>query len=110
MKEVINFCVAHYELIISAVLCLISVVIQLLKKRSTTNTIDTIKKDVLLVLPSLINSVEIDGHGTSKKQAVLDALEKLIKKRYKLDDVNFLHDFISDALEDILSTPTKKGD
>lgn len=107
MDQVIEFLKIYYREIIEFTVLIVSVVICLVKKRPCVNQIDTIKQDVLGLLPSLINSVEVPGNGAQKKSTVMSLINKYVSHRYHIDlDLTF----VESAIEDILSTPTKKGE
>ena len=111
MEKVIEFLTLYYREIIDISVLIISVVICLIRKRPCINEIDSIKKDVLDYLPTLICLVEKPGDGAQKKSTVMDLLFAYIYKKYHIDefDDTFIK-FVEDAIESILSTPTKKGE
>lgn len=111
MKEIIDFIVKYWREIASLVVLLISVLIQLVKKKPVLNKLDEIKEDVLEILPILINKVEEPGNGQRKKNAVLQLVKQYMKKRWCLKDCpEWLELWVDDSIENILSTPTKKED
>lgn len=107
---IVDFLKSYYKEIIEVSILIISVVIALIRKRPLYNEIDTIKKDALDLLPSLIISVERDGHGAEKKQAVLDLLFAYLSKKYHFQKTDEMINYFSDVIENILSTPSKKGE
>lgn len=106
---IIEFCKTYWREILSCLTVLITVVIQLLKKRPSYNLLDAIKEDILGILPELICAVEIDGNGQRKKNAVIDAVKSFVEKKYGISLPDKLLIYVSNAIEDILSTPQKKG-
>lgn len=107
---IFDFLKSYYKEIIEVLILIISVVIALIRKRPSYNEIDTIKKDALDLLPSLISSVERDGHGAEKKQAVLDLLFAYLSKKYHFQKTDEMINYFSDVIENILSTPSKRGE
>lgn len=103
-----SFIKNHYELIISCVLVLLSLILQLLKKKPVLNKLAEIKARILEVLPLLIQKVEVPGDGSTKKVLVLKEIQLLVAKEFKFFDFNVLLDFVSQAIEEILSCPQKK--
>lgn len=103
-----DFIKDHYELIVSIVLVLVSLILQLLKKKPIINKMAEIKARILEVLPLIIDSVEVTGQGSTKKVLVLKEIQLLIAKEFKVFDFDLFADFVSDAIENILACPQKK--
>lgn len=110
MKEVLQFCLNYWREILAVCSVIITVVLYLVKRRPLVNLIDTIKEDALELLPVLINKVEKDGSGQQKKATVLEAVIQYIEKKYKTAVSPYIVAWLSDMIESILSTPTKKGE
>lgn len=106
----IEFIKNHYELIGSIILVLISFILTLVKKKPSFNLIDSIKSYVLEILPKLINQVEVPGKGSTKKNLVLKLIAVELAKKFNFYDFASLEAWISEQLENILSTPSKKED
>lgn len=98
----------HYELIGSILLILISIILTLVKKKPVINKIDEVKAYILEVLPGIIKEVECPGHGIDKKLLVLNSVKLLIATKFNFYDFESIKLFVSEAIENILSTPTKK--
>lgn len=98
----------HYQLILSILLVLLSLVLQLLKKKPVLNKLAEIKQRILEVLPFIIDSVEVKGEGSSKKILVLKEIQLLLAKEFKVYDFTVFEDFVSQAIENILMCPQKK--
>ena len=107
---ILDFLRTYYKEIVEISVLIISVVICLIKKRPGVNEMDSIKKDVLERLPMFIALVESPGNGAQKKQQVLDLLSCYVRKIYHVDLTDDLFLFFGDRIEDILSTPKKKGE
>ena len=107
---ILEFLKTYYKEIIEFSVLIITVVIALIRKKPTYNELDTIKKDALENLPSLISLVEAPGNGEQKKQAVLDLLSAYCRKKFGFVLTDDLILFFSEAIESILSTPKKKGE
>lgn len=110
MEKVIEFLTLYWREILDLAVLIISVVLCLIRKRKVINEIDTIKQDVLGVLPVLMNSVEKPGDGAQKKSTVMSLVAAYVKKKYKIELDGSLVSYIDNAIENILSTPTKKGE
>ena len=106
--DVLEFLKTYYKEIIEISILFISVVICLVRKRPCVNEIDIIKEDVLEKLPSFISVVESPGNGAQKKKAVIDLVSLYVRKTYKISIPDSLVPFLENAIESILSTPTKK--
>lgn len=98
----------HYELIAAVVLVLVSIILTIIKKKPVLNKIDEVKAYILEALPGIIKEVECPGHGIDKKLLVLNSIKLLIATKYNFYDFESLKMFVSEAIENILSTPTKK--
>lgn len=111
-KEILHFIKENYEVIILVGACLLDLVLFLvgvLKKKKTTPL-----GQVVQVLPIMIRKAEEklgSGNGALKKQFVMDAALNFYQRLtgVALTDDSCLADEISHAIEEILSTPTKKG-
>lgn len=104
----IDFLKAHYELIVSCLCLLISVFLTLIKKKPSYNKLDEIKSYILSVLPLLISNVECPGNGETKKALVIKEVQLLLAKNFGFTSYDYISVFVSNAIEDILRTPTKK--
>lgn len=106
---ILNFIVQYWKEILTVLGVIITIVLYLVKRRPKVNLLDTIKEDVLELLPVLINKVECDGNGQRKKNAVIDFVNKYLQKKYQVQISPYLSEWLSDAIESILATPQKKG-
>lgn len=104
----LEFIKNHYELIGSCLLLLISVLINIFKKKPIYNKLDEIKTYILELLPSIIDSVEVAGNGSKKKNLVLKEVQLAIAKRFGFTAFEEIEGFVSEAIEAILATPQKK--
>lgn len=109
MKE---FFLQNYKYIIVGLCWLLNFIILLLKKNKLVVK-DTIFENLLLMLPTLIKQAEESGGtGSDKKALVLSyALNWLVSFTSKtFEEIKSLYaDRVSRAVEEILSTPQKKG-
>lgn len=110
MEKLIEFLSFYWREIFDLAVLFISVVLCLIRKRPVVNEMDTIKNDILGVLPVLINSVEKPGEGAQKKSTVMNLVAAYVKKKYKIDLDGSLISYIDNVIENILSTPKKKGE
>lgn len=109
-----DFIKANWQLLVSGIVGLISVICYLLKKPVDSSLWTTITNKVFATIPTLINTVEHDGDGKAKKAQVIDACivlyEKLLKRSLTSDELASVTSDLSDEIELILSTPQKKGE
>lgn len=103
-----DFILDNYSWIISIILAIATLIIHLLKKKPVFNKIDEVKDFILEALPFIINAVEVPGQGSNKKDLVLKEIRLLIAKRFNFFDWESIEEFVSAAIENILSTPKKK--
>ena len=107
-KLIYEFIITYWREILTVFATIITVVLYLVKRRPKINLLDTIKEDVLELLPVLINKVECNGNGQRKKNAVIELVNKYLQKKYQVQISPYLAGWLSDAIESILTTPTKK--
>lgn len=112
MEIIRQFIVDNWQWLCSVVIAIGIFALQLLKKRPDANYWTSIKEAILEMLPALINAAEKSGlSGERKKVYVLTMVWKFIKASYNDIDVcveNDLRKWIDEAIERILTTPTKK--
>lgn len=108
-NELIEFIKNYWLLlVVFMVFLIILLIISLItKKKPVINLMDSILKDVLELLPMLINKVEVPGNGSTKKNLVLVAVHEYLVKKYGYLDFSQLEKQVSNYIEDILSTPKK---
>lgn len=95
----------NWKLFLLVLLALCELVLFILSLTKKAVKIDSLKEKILNLLPFIISIAEDlfgSGLGSVKKDYVL----KVVKKVLSLD--NSYDSFISEALENILSTPHKK--
>lgn len=114
MKDFINWCVQHWQFLLSIFGILASILILIFKPRTKANTWDSIIEDILSLVPGFIYEAEmLLINGQSKKRLVIDTALKYAKNRLgrSLSDyeVNDITNRISTQIEAILFCPTKKG-
>lgn len=109
MKVIIDWVVAHPEIITSAIGLIISIVICCIRKKPI-KVIDTFKEKILLQLPTVISEAEQKfgaGHGEDKLKFVIDFFTwSFDQEGVKIGDS--YKKFIKLMVEQILSTPHKK--
>lgn len=112
MQEFGNFLAQYWQLIVTVILMIISTVIALIRKKPTTvKVVDTVKSLILEAVPEAINKVE-KYDGIDKLKAAVAFLITYISKLTDMDAVDVranYETFMVDAIESVLSTPTKKG-
>lgn len=103
-----DFIKAHYELIISVACLLVGVFLAIIKKRPVWNDMDEIKAFILSIIPIFIKEVEKPGNGCLKKDLVLKLVQTALAKKFSFYNFDKVEAFVSDAIEQVLSTPSKK--
>lgn len=112
--DYVNFIKEYGGLIFSALLILLDVIILLIKRRpKTLDDFLYCLKSAVEVLPGLISHVERPGDGASKKSDVIQyamaIIEKDLGRTLSDTEYQFAYGQLSNQIECILSTPTKKG-
>jgi len=101
MKE---FIINYWQLLLVGLLAIVEILLLILKKPIK---VETIKEEILRILPFYIALAEKvysqSGSGNEKIEFVLSSIKELLKLDGSLDS------FIREAIEAILCTPTKKG-
>ncbi|QCS36573.1 hypothetical protein [Capybara microvirus Cap3_SP_468] len=118
MQQLIDYVLNHWTTIFQICAICLNVLLTILcfcfKKKPQSNLIDTIYCQVLAALPGLISIVETSGlTGSNKKLKVLenslDLFQSLLKRNLNFDEISKYTDLLSSDIENILSTPQKKG-
>ena len=114
MEAFVEFIQAYWQYLSFGLLFIVEVLVFFLKKRP--QTVDDFKSAVATVcnyLPSFIQKVEVPGRGCEKKEAVIALAFKGIKAIIGRDITNresdYIEEIVSEQIEKILETPTKKG-
>lgn len=107
---ILEFLKTNYQLLVVGLVAIIEIVVFFLKKKPAMNYDDHIKSRIEEVLPSFIKLAETSkSKGSEKLAFVVDLTMKKIRSlRSSKDDVYWM-DYIIYRVEDILSTPQKKG-
>lgn len=99
-----DFIINNWQWIACLVVGTIELFFVIFKK---SQKVDTLKEKILSLLPVLISMAEEllgPGVGSEKKRFVSDLLHRLLRIDSSYDQ------FVSSAIESILSTPTKKAE
>lgn len=110
-----DFLIQNWYYILVAALAIVSFIASLIisiKKKGSSNIIDSVKESILENLPFwCVLSEGLQG-GETKKENVLSLgialASKLLGRKLTADENDFFVAFISEHLEKILSTPQKK--
>lgn len=115
MNTLWSFISQYWEYIIAGVCYLVLLIISILKKK--VKVVDNQLTAILVRLPSIISEAEKEfpssGSGSTKFQFVLQVALKMIcaESDLTIDEAAKKYSSkLTSAIEDILSTPTKKGD
>lgn len=113
MQDLFNFIKNNYSLIIEVVLLIASILILIFKKNLKLS--DSKYREILLKIPGLIVEAESmmpEGHGADKLKYVLNQVLTTLEKTYGswvFSDKHLIC-LTTQFIENILETPTKKGD
>lgn len=107
MQDLYNFICAHYEAIISFVLIIISVVVFILRKKPVDSILSSI---FISAVQAVVVAETTDLKGLEKLNYAVGLVEANLKQNYPDLKVRSYYGFIVKVIEDILSTPQKKGD
>ena len=107
MNEIINILKNNWELIVSVLLFILSFILQLIKKKP----VQDILSDIYHACVSAINETEKSNViGSYQKQLfAIEIVNKYLQTKYPDIDVKRYIGLIVATIEDILSTPQKKG-
>lgn len=105
MKE---FLTTYWFELVLVVLTVVSCVISIIRKKPS-KAVDDVKLIISEVLPGFINLAEMSGVcGKAKLMFVVDSVMKRIKAYVSSKDEQYWMTYISEQVENILSTPQKK--
>lgn len=107
MKQVIDWIIENYKLVVYGLCTLIILFCTILPKKVKVQ--DTVKEAILSMLPELILKVEEPGNGKEKLKAVVEMCAAAISKLFPGVSVSQYIGFIKQSVEAILKTPQKKG-
>ena len=91
-------------------LCLCIELVLFLIKKKPIKVVDTIYQQIYKLVICCIKVVERPGNGSQKKTAVLSMVQEWLAEKHPEVDFQIYLDFASKLIEDILSTPQKKGE
>lgn len=108
----IEFLRDNWKLILEIVVFLASVIFFIVKKKPL-RIVDGVKSRIVKFLPAIIKFVEKDskGKGSEKLAEALAMVHILLYEDFDMneEEVSYYDDFVIERIEDILSTPQKKG-
>lgn len=111
----IDFILSNYKIIIFCFVCFVELVLLVISVIKKNKVADPAISNVICNLPTMVNLAEEKfgvGHGAEKLQFVLGFAISLYKRLTGITitlDSKIASRF-EDAIEDILSTPKKKGE
>ena len=114
MDTIKDFIVQNWQFISSAILAVLTIIAMLVKKKpQTLDDFVLALHQALMDVPYFIQKVEHSGDGSLKKlqvqQLTLDKVKEYLRRSLTKTEINQSLIFIEDAIEEILSCPTKKG-
>ena len=111
MQFVLDFLKEYYYLILLClfvVILLLQLLILLIKKKDPS-----IISNISAILPSLVKDAEAafgSGHGAEKLEYVFQMVRDYIANVYDRTDFSSYKSYVKARVEEILSTPQKKGE
>ena len=112
--EILDFLKEWSPVIVPGLIVFFDVLLLLLKRKP--QTIDDFFHAIEVVvgnLPSYINKVEVPGNGADKRLKVISlarkALLSILGRDLSVSEYRYFETTISGQIEDVLSTPQKKG-
>ncbi len=108
MKQILEFLVKNWRLILEVVCALVALVLFICRKKPV-KVLDTVKECISRLLPYVIKEAEkTDLKGEDKMVFALQTLYALLKDFGYEEVYNNYRDFAREQIELILSTPQKK--
>ncbi len=120
MQEISKFLVDNWKLILEVILLIFLVVLFIVKKKPL-KVVDSVKTFVIHALPTFIKQAEDykDVFEPSRKLSGEEKMQMVLHDCYSLmvdelgipkEDLCLYTSWLHDAIEDILTTPQKKGE
>lgn len=107
MQEVYKFLLDNWQLILSVVLFLVSVIVSIVRKKP----LQDIYSQLYAWCIAAVNVAEKTAlKGDSKKQYALDVVKSFLKDKFPNIKEDYYIHAISVIIEQILATPQKKGE
>lgn len=108
-----NWYVITY-VIISVTFSIITIIFTIRKNRKAVDITNEVKETLLESLPIYISFAEQLGNSSESKKLTaiklsLDCVEHQLGRKLNDDEIKFYEAFVSPKIENILSTPQKKG-
>lgn len=118
MDDIKKFILDNWILLVQVLVSIIVLILGLINvgKKNKSDVGLYIKESILEFLPQVINGAENIGvlTGEDKKQQVIKLtliyIQKLLHRALTQDEYNIYAAFIGEKIEDILTTPQKKGE
>lgn len=113
MKEIFDFLVSYWKVIVLGILVVLDLVLVVLNRRKPVKVFDSVHQVITSILPELIKVAEASycsGHGDEKLEMVKQLVFNYLKSCYgfKNDECLSYDAYITKQVEAILSTPQKK--
>ena len=108
MQEFGKFLAQYWQIILASILTIISAIIALFRKKPVSSVIS----DIYQLVVKAVNAVESEGIlGSEQKKAVATAqVVNGLKALYPSFESKKYITYIHQVIEDVLTTPQKKGD
>lgn len=107
MKEILNFCLENYRLILDLVSIVVLIVFFIIKKKPVNSILEAIYQCALL---AIIDTEKTELKGKDKLEYAVHLVNKWLGEKYPNLDLNRYQYLITNTIEIILSTPQKKGE
>lgn len=111
MEKIVSFLIENWQPVSGLLLALLGLLLTLFKKKPKAYSFMDYADAIVSKIPELINEVEKPGCGSSKKELVISRCLAKLKLCCSCSEreLELAKKFFDKAIEDILSTPHKKG-
>lgn len=110
----LEFLKTYWREILEVVVLTVSIIIATVRKKPSSSLVSDIKARLAVLVPVLVKQVESPGNGSEKKSIVigkcLSAVTGFYGRKLQEDESSYWKQYVSNQIEDVLSTPQKKGD
>lgn len=110
----LEFLKTYWREILEVVALIATVIIATVRKKPSSSLVSDIKSRLAVLVPALIKQVETPGNGKEKRDIVvgkcLVAIRGFYGRKLQEDESSYWKQYVSNQIEDVLSTPQKKGD
>ena len=107
MQEVFNFILSHYEPLLALAMFILSIVFCLVRKKPVNSILYSITEAAVMAT-QIVEKTELKGK--EKLEKCLEIINVFLKKEFPNIDINSYRNTAISIIENILTTPQKKGE